>query len=140
MKVTPKNEHNRDNRTTESLSSRNYHVHFSLVKFHLTADFPDLESDGRLLRQVGDPPRQRSHSIQPGDPARETYRLSTFKLLPRKVQVDVRKLASAGFYFTGCVSVTVNLTENGKSKMTRSYSDGIDPIVTSLTERIQETN
>ncbi|XP_076817622.1 baculoviral IAP repeat-containing protein 2-like [Clavelina lepadiformis] len=68
---------------------------------HLTADFPDLESDGRLLRQVTDPPGQQSRYIPPGDPARETYRLSTFKLFPREVQVDVRKLVSAGFYFTG---------------------------------------
>ncbi|XP_076800003.1 baculoviral IAP repeat-containing protein 7-like isoform X9 [Clavelina lepadiformis] len=67
----------------------------------LIVDFPDLESDGRLLTQVRDPPGQRSHYIPPGDPARETYRLSTFKLFPREVQVDVRKLASAGFYFTG---------------------------------------
>ncbi|XP_076816620.1 baculoviral IAP repeat-containing protein 7-like [Clavelina lepadiformis] len=68
---------------------------------HLTADFPDLESDGRLLRQVTDPPGQQSRYIPPGDPTRETYRLSTFKLFPREVQVDVRKLAAAGFYFTG---------------------------------------
>ncbi|CAK8686351.1 unnamed protein product [Clavelina lepadiformis] len=67
----------------------------------LIVDFPDLESDGRLLTQVRDPPGQRSHYIPPGDPIRETYRLSTFKLFPREVQVDVRKLASAGFYFTG---------------------------------------
>ncbi|CAK8686350.1 unnamed protein product [Clavelina lepadiformis] len=68
---------------------------------YLNREFPELESDGRLLTQVRDPPGQRSHYIPPGDPVRETYRLSTFKLFPREVQVDVRKLASAGFYFTG---------------------------------------
>ncbi|CAK8695954.1 unnamed protein product [Clavelina lepadiformis] len=67
---------------------------------HLTADFPELESDGRLLRQIRDPPGQQIRYIPPGDPARVTYRLSTFKLFPREVQVDVRKLASAGFCFT----------------------------------------
>ncbi|CAK8682686.1 unnamed protein product [Clavelina lepadiformis] len=87
---------------------------------HLTADFPGLESDGRLSRQVRVLPEQRSHYIPLGDPARETYRLSTFKLIPREVQDQV--------------------LQNGKSKMTRSYSDGIDPIVTLLTERIQDTN
>ena len=37
----------------------------------------------------------------PGDPHRETYRLSTYKDFPTDCQVDVRRLARNGFYFTG---------------------------------------
>ncbi|XP_076805788.1 baculoviral IAP repeat-containing protein 7-A-like [Clavelina lepadiformis] len=92
-------EHNHDNRNTECLSSRNYRN--EIQRDYLITDFPDLESDGRLLRQIRDPPGQKSRYIPPGDPTTETYRLSTFKLFPREVQIDVRKLASAGFYFTG---------------------------------------
>ncbi|CAK8695787.1 unnamed protein product [Clavelina lepadiformis] len=57
--------------------------------------------DGRMVNTTRDPPGQRSVYILPGDPERETYRLATFKNFPSNVQVDVRKLASSGFYFTG---------------------------------------
>ncbi|XP_076799916.1 inhibitor of apoptosis protein-like isoform X1 [Clavelina lepadiformis] len=58
-------------------------------------------SDGRSINQNRDPPGQRSVYIPPGQPERETYRLSTFKDFPSNVPVDVRRLASRGFYFTG---------------------------------------
>ncbi|CAK8695782.1 unnamed protein product [Clavelina lepadiformis] len=54
-----------------------------------------------MVNTIRDPPGQRSVYILPGDPERETYRLATFKNFPSNVQVDVRKLASNGFYFTG---------------------------------------
>ncbi|XP_076810246.1 baculoviral IAP repeat-containing protein 2-like [Clavelina lepadiformis] len=57
--------------------------------------------DGRMVNTTRDPPGQRSVYILPGDPERETYRLATFKNFPCNVQVDERKLASNGFYFTG---------------------------------------
>ncbi|XP_076811409.1 baculoviral IAP repeat-containing protein 7-like isoform X2 [Clavelina lepadiformis] len=58
-------------------------------------------SDGRSINQNRDPPGQRSIYIPPGQPERETYRLATFKNFPSNVPVDVRRLASRGFYFTG---------------------------------------
>ena len=36
-----------------------------------------------------------------GDPARETYRLSTFHQYPRDVPIDPRQFAANGFYYTG---------------------------------------
>ncbi|XP_076799944.1 baculoviral IAP repeat-containing protein 7-like isoform X2 [Clavelina lepadiformis] len=57
--------------------------------------------DGRLVRNGRDPPGQRSVYVLPGDTERETYRLATFKDFASNVPVDVRRLASRGFYFTG---------------------------------------
>ncbi|XP_076803172.1 E3 ubiquitin-protein ligase XIAP-like [Clavelina lepadiformis] len=60
-----------------------------------------IECDGRMISMARDPPGQRSVYIPPGDTERETYRLATFKDFPSHVPVDVRRLASGGFYFTG---------------------------------------
>ncbi|XP_076799712.1 baculoviral IAP repeat-containing protein 7-like isoform X1 [Clavelina lepadiformis] len=60
-----------------------------------------IECDGRMISMARDPPGQRSVYIPPGDPHRETYRLSTYKDFPTDCQVDVRRLARNGFYFTG---------------------------------------
>ncbi|XP_076811411.1 baculoviral IAP repeat-containing protein 7-like isoform X2 [Clavelina lepadiformis] len=60
-----------------------------------------IECDGRMISMARDPPGQRSVYILPGDTERETYRLATFKDFPSNVPVDVRRLASGGFYFTG---------------------------------------
>ncbi|XP_076803142.1 baculoviral IAP repeat-containing protein 7-like [Clavelina lepadiformis] len=54
-----------------------------------------------MISMATDPPGQRSVYIPPGDTKRETYRLATFKDFPSNVPVDVRRLASRGFYFTG---------------------------------------
>ncbi|CAK8695780.1 unnamed protein product [Clavelina lepadiformis] len=65
------------------------------------AYFENVVCDGRMVNTTRDPPGQRSVYILPGEPQRETYRLATFKNFPSNVQVDLRKLASNGFYFTG---------------------------------------
>ncbi|CAK8682161.1 unnamed protein product [Clavelina lepadiformis] len=59
---------------------------------HLTADFPDVESDGRLLRQVRDPPGQRSHYIG-YHPVTQHARPTAFQLsnyFPEKFSLSLR--------------------------------------------------
>ncbi|XP_076818324.1 E3 ubiquitin-protein ligase XIAP-like isoform X2 [Clavelina lepadiformis] len=58
-------------------------------------------ADGRVYDRARDPPGQRSLYIPPGDPVKESYRLSTFIKFPQKSPVNPSNLAKVGFYYTG---------------------------------------
>ncbi|XP_076818304.1 baculoviral IAP repeat-containing protein 2-like [Clavelina lepadiformis] len=57
--------------------------------------------DGRVYDRARDPPGQRSVYIPPGDPVKESYRLSTFIKFPQETPVNPSNLAKVGFYYTG---------------------------------------
>ena len=52
------------------------------------------------LFQFREAPEEHSVYIPPGDTSKETYRISTFFQCP-DISVDVNRLASAGFFYTG---------------------------------------
>ncbi|XP_076818309.1 E3 ubiquitin-protein ligase XIAP-like isoform X2 [Clavelina lepadiformis] len=58
-------------------------------------------ADGRVYDRARDPPGQRSVYIPPGDPVKESYRLSTFIKFPQETPVNPSNLAKVGFYYTG---------------------------------------
>nr|CAB3225632.1 baculoviral IAP repeat-containing protein 3-like [Phallusia mammillata] len=57
--------------------------------------------DGVIQDRPKDPPGQRSVYIPPGDTFMESYRLSTFIRFPEHSPANPRRLASAGFFYTG---------------------------------------
>ncbi|XP_076810059.1 baculoviral IAP repeat-containing protein 7-like isoform X1 [Clavelina lepadiformis] len=60
-----------------------------------------IVSDGRVYSRVRDPPGQRSVYIPPGDPVKESYRLSTFIKFPQDSPANPSNLSKVGFYYTG---------------------------------------
>uniref|UniRef100_H2YMW1 Uncharacterized protein n=1 Tax=Ciona savignyi TaxID=51511 RepID=H2YMW1_CIOSA len=67
----------------------------------LSPRYRDIEVDGRVIDRPKDPPGQKSIYILPGATEREVYRLTTFKMFPQDVPIDIMLLAKCGFHFTG---------------------------------------